>query len=486
MSIGSRGLSAALGLLALPVYVSFLGIEAYGVVGLFASLQVFAAFMDLGLATTLTRELSSVTRERIADGRDLALSFEVAYVAVAVLLGAALVAGAPWVATRWVNVKILESSEVSAALQLGALALACQWPGTLYSAALAGLHRQTELAISTSAFAVVRVALTVFALTHSPSLLSFFSAQVASGLLQTAFTRMQLWRALALTGHRARVRAELLYKSRAFAGGMTAITATSIVLTQVDKVILSYLLPLPDFGVYAVAATLASGLYFLIGPMFSVIYPRLSALWRAGDLQGTRHLYHAGSTAMAALTLPLALVIAFFPSQALFVFTGDDELSRKNGPVLTALILGGALHGTMNMPYAMQLAAGWTRLTIGTNLVAIATLVPLTWWSVQRFGVTGGAVAWLGLNLGYFLCTPQLMHRRLLPGEKLRWYLSDNFYPGSIALGVIAAIWTLHASSASRSISAVQLAAYWALATAITCLALPSLRVEVNRLWKGL
>lgn len=484
-SIGSRGFSALLGLAALPLYVRLLGIEAYGVVGIFASMQVLVAFLDFGLGTTLTRELSGLgrDRDRLVGGRDLAATFETAYVAVAFVIGALLIAAGPMVASRWVNLQSLSAQEVSAALQLAGIALACQWPANLYSAGMSGLHRQTALAVSSSAFAALRVVLSLLALWFSPTLESFFWSQIASSLVQSAGMRNQMWRALALPGHKPTARMELVHRSRGFAGGMTAITITSIVLVQVDKVILSYLLPLSDFGVYFVASSLASGLYILISPVFSVIYPRLSALWSAGDVVGTMGLYHASSQAMAALILPLALVMAFFPREALFVLTGDAALSTSGGPILCALVVGGALNGLMNMPYAMQLAAGWTRLTIATNVVAIAVLVPLTFWSVSLFGVTGGAVAWLCLNAGYFICTPQLMHRRLLRGEKLRWYVQDNLRPALAALAAASIALLVHEASGSRWTTSAQLALYWAAAMAAAMLAVPGIRNEMRKLW---
>jgi O-antigen/teichoic acid export membrane protein len=487
VSIGSRGFSAVLGLLALPLYVRFLGVEGYGVVGLFASVQVLVAFMDLGLATTLTRELAAVghNRKNLAHARSVALTFESAYLCVAVLIGVLLAAAAPLIASRWVNLEALTEDQVSTSLQLAGIALACQWPANLYSAGLAGLHRQTALAVSSSVFSALRVALTLLALCQRPTLDSFFLAQIASAVLQSAGTRVQMWQALRLQGHRAAVRLELLHRSRGFAGGMTAITITSILLIQMDKLILSYLLRLPDFGVYVVASTLATGLYILISPVFSVIYPRLSGLWSAGDVDGSIALYHASSQAMAALILPLALVMACFPREALFVLTADEALSKRAEWILCFLVVGWAFNGFMNMPYALQLAAGWTRLTIVSNIVAISVLVPLTWWSATRFGVAGGAVAWLGLNLGYFIFTPQLMHRRLLPGEKLRWYLHDNLRPAGVALALVAAVRIFHESSPSRWTTAAQLAGYWIALMAATLISLPNMREQARRVFSS-
>jgi O-antigen/teichoic acid export membrane protein len=484
VSIGSRGFAALLGLVALPLYLQFLGVEAYGVIGLFASLQVLVAFMDLGLGLTLTRELAAVGRARheLERGRVVAISFELAYLGLAALIAGMFAAAAPVVALRWVNLEALTAQEVSLSLQLGGVSLACQWPANLYAAGLAGLHRQTALAVSSSALACVRIALGLSALWFVPTLESFFTAQVAASLLQSAVLRVQLWRALALPGHRPKPAMEVLRQSRGFAGSMMIITITSIVLTQMDKLILSHLLQLPDFGVYAVASSLASGLYILITPVFLVVYPRLSAAWSSGDLGELSRLYHASSQFMAMVVLPLALVMVWFPSQSLFVLTGNQALSDQGAAILAFLAMGSALNGLMNMPYALQLASGWTALTIRTNLLAVAVLAPLTWWFAARYGAVGGSFAWLALNLGYFLLTPLLMHQRLLAGEKLRWYAEGIFLAAGPCVLVVALAWVLHQPVASRAGTCAQLALYWLLATAVTLACLPRVRGQARAL----
>lgn len=481
-SIVARGIAALTGLVALPLYVRFLGLEAYGIVGVFASMQVLVAFMDLGLPTTLTRELARLRQHgELGQARSLLLTFELASVCLALLSALLLAAAAPLVASHWVNLETLFAGHVTTALQLGAIALACQWPANLYAAGLAGIHRQTELALSSAVFAVLRVAVSLVALWHKPTLESFFLAQILTAILQSAAMRAQLWRNMRLPGHRAVVAVSLLHRSREFAGGMTAITITSILLMQMDKVILSYLLRLPDFGLYVVASTLATALYILISPVFSVIYPRLAALWSTGDTQSLAQLYHASSQAMAVLVIPLALVMASFPKEALFVLTGDESLSAQAQFVLSLLVVGWALNGIMNMPYALQLASGWISLTIRTNTLAIAALLPVTWWLASQWGVEGGAVSWLALNLGYLVVTPHLVHQRLLPQEKRRWYLEDTLRPGGAALVAVGALWLLHDGDRPRLTTAAQLAFYWAVATGAAALSLSAVLARASR-----
>lgn len=483
-SITGRALTALLALLALPVYVGFLGIEAYGVIGLFASLQVLVAFMDLGLGTALTRQLAaSAEPGSRADARDTALSFEVAYVALAVLAGAVLVFAAPWVATNWVNPTFLTAAEVSRALQLAGLSLACGWPANLYGAGLAGLHRQSQLALSTAGFAALRVGLSVAFLVQVPTLESFFWAQVVASLLQSIAMRRQLWAALALPGHRSQLQWSALRRSGRFAGGMTAITICSIMLVQMDKLILSYLLRLSDFGVYVIAGSVATGLYVLISPVFTVMYPRISALWSANDVAGVTELYHVSSQAMAVLVLPLAAIMACFPARTLFVLTGDAAISQQGAWILVFLVLGAALNGVLNMPYALQLAAGWTGLSVWINAISVVLLAPATWWAATRYGAVGGAAAWGLLNVGYLVITPQLLHRKLLGAEKWRWYGQDVLMPGAVSVSVALALWAVVGDEpGSRLLSLVNLAVCWIVVFTATLGVLTRVRAQVAQL----
>lgn len=488
-SIAARGAAAGLGLLALPVYVHFLGVEAFGVVGLFASLQVLTGFMDFGLTSTITRQLAqcSAARERtwLAQARDLTRTFEWVFLILGGMIALLLASLAPFVASRWVNVQSLSVDEVAWPLQLAAASLACSWPSNLYSAGMAGLNRQVPLAIWSSLFATLRVGLAILFLWSTPTLGSFFLAQLLASVLQSAGARLQLWRELRQTGHRPALRWELLIRSRRFAGGMTLITISGILLSQMDKLILSHLLPLPDFGVYAIAGALAAGLYILIAPVFSVIYPRIAAVWKPGQDAAAASLYHASAQVMAALVMPLAAVLACFPRQALFLLTGDHDLSAQASAMLMFMVLGTACNGIMNIPYALQLAAGWTSLSVWLNFAALAVMGPATWWGATHFGAAGGAAAWALLNLGYVLLTPHLLHSRLLPAEKWNWYAADVLVP-AIASAVPALFLATIYSPAidSRAAALVQLLFAWLVTTGVALACLGHLRgriVEILR-----
>ena len=81
-------------------------------------------------------------------------------------------------------------------------------------------------------------------------------------------------------------------------------------LMQLDKVLLSRLVSLEDFGVYALAGVVASGLYVFLTPLFNVIYPKMSELVAAGNEVKLISFYE--SSTRIFLSLFFYLVLYFF------------------------------------------------------------------------------------------------------------------------------------------------------------------------------
>ena len=93
----------------------------------------------------------------------------------------------------------------------------------------------------------------------------------------------------------------------------------------------------------------------------------------------------------------------------------------------------------MSLPYALQLAHGWTRLSLVINTLLIIILVPAMVLLTSRFGAIGGATAWILMNGVLMMIGVPLTHRRLLKGDAGRWYLTDLMVPAAGALFVVVA-----------------------------------------------
>ena len=428
-----------MGVVFIPVYIALLGIESYGLIGLFASLQAFYFILDMGLSATLNRELARYADSDVPPDqrRDLVRTLECVYWPIGLLIAGATWALSSPVATHWLQPVALTQARTSHAIALIGLSIAMQWPCSLYAGGFRGLERQVTLNAITAVFVTLRSAGVIPILYFlSPTIEMFFLWQVGVGAAQTATMAALFWRILPPGERTPAFRWERLTGIAHFSAGMAGISVLSFFLAYADRIVLSKVLPLDQFGYYTLAAAASAALAPVVQSFFNAIYPRFSNLAAVADRNAISWLYHTSTQLLTVMIASIAAIVALFSHEILLLWSGDPLLVANSGPILSLLIVGVALNGLATLPYALQLAHGWTRLSLFQNAIALTLMLPLTWWLANQFGGRGAATAGILLNLSFVLITVPLMHRRLLRGELRSWYLGDILPPALAAVSV--------------------------------------------------
>jgi O-antigen/teichoic acid export membrane protein len=436
---GWRGL---IGLALVPVYVSYLGVEAYGLVGVFAVMQAWLGLFDAGTRPVLSREMARYgagahDAQSIAD---LLRTVEIISVAIAVTVAGAVLASSGWLASEWLRPDALTLTVVAQAIAImGALA-ALRFIENLYVSALVGLQRQVLENVIGSVFATVRAVGAVAVLAWvSPTIQAFFLWQALVSALAVGTYALAVKRLLPKPELPARFSRKALREIWRFALGMLAITVLALLLTQVDKILLARLLPLENFGYYSLAALIAGILHMLCWPITTAFYPRFTELATSRDEPRLSQSYHFAAQLLTVIVGATAIALIAFADRFLPLWTGDPALSAQIAPLLRVLTIGTLLNGLMWVPYHLQLAAGWTALSIKVNVVAVIVLVPTILQVVPLYGAIGAAWVGVALNASYIVFTIYFMHRRLLPADKWRWYVQDVLMPMLAAVAIAGA-----------------------------------------------
>ena len=481
-NFGGNIWAGLMGLVFVPLYIYFIGIEAYGLVGVFATLLALFGLLDMGLSNTMNREMArlDVQKDKAQDMRDLVRTLEILYWAMALLISASVIALSKFIAYRWINAENLSPRTVQTAIMLMGLCVAFRWPIAFYSGGLMGLQRQVLLNGINVVMATFRGLGAVLILwLVSPTVEAFFSWQIVVSFVHIGLIVFFLWRSLPYAAEAPRFRRELLLNIWQFAAGMTGIGVLSTILTQLDKVILSKMLPLEIFGYYTLAGVVAMTLYRLIGPVFSAIYPRFTQLVSLGDQHGLKELYHTSCQFISVLIFPVGFIIAFFSYDLLLIWTQNQLITENTYLLVSILTCAMVLSGLMYIPYALQLAYGWTRLSIYTNSIAVILLTPLMILMTSQYGAVGGASVHLILNSGYVLIAIHFMHRRLLHHEKWRWYWEDVGVPLVAALSTAGMGRFLIGSQTSQFMMMFYLIIVSIFTLGVTAMATPSTRTWI-------
>jgi len=435
--------SALIGFAVVPLYLKFLGIEAYGLVGFFATTQALLQLLDMGLAPTINREVARYgALGNARDAAPLLHTLTWVYWSIAASIAVLGYGLAPWVATYWLNPVGLSRDAVQQSIMLLTFVVACRWPIGLYQGVLIGAHRLSTAStlnmVMTTIGSVGAVLVLAFV---SPTVQAFFVWQAMVGLAYAVAMRTAAWRAIG--GHvRTRFDGEQIRRVWRFSAGMSGVAISAIVLMQLDKVLLSKILPLESFGRYTLAGVVASGLYILLTPTFNVIYPRLSALVAQGKEHEVAELYSLGTRLLTAVLFPIAAAASVFSYEILLLWTGNPAIAQASSPVVSLFLIGTALNGAMHFPYALQLAYGQTHLPLIINGILLVVLVPLITLLATRYGAVGGAASWAALNAVYLVVGTILTHRVLLRGTGRQWFMRDVISPLIVSALVVGSLGT--------------------------------------------
>lgn len=483
-----QGWTALMGIAFVPLYIKYMGMEAYGLIGVFAILQAWLPLLDMGMTPTLNREMARYTAgvhtpQSICN---LLRSLEIICIAIALSIGIAVWLCAAWLSVNWLRAETLPVDEVAQAISVMGFVAALRFVESLYRGAILGLQKHVLFNVVNALIATLRGAGVLVVLAWvSPTIEAFFLWQAIVSIVAIATLAAVAYWHLPAPGEPSTFSRDALKEVWQFARGMMVITFLSLLLMQTDKLLLSRLLSLEYFGYYTLAASVCGVLYLLAIPIAQSFSPRFTELAARGEVTVLIKTYHQAAQLIAVMVAPAALVLIFFGENLLVVWTGNTLLAHEATPVIALLAIGGAFNALMYAPYMLQLAYGWTSLAVWVNVIAVTLLVPAIIWITPRYGAVGAASVWAVLNVSYVLIAIHFMHRRLLKEEKWHWYLHDVVLPIISALSVVLMSWWAHPSSLGKFAEGAWLFGSGFVALSASAMAAPLLREQAFRWLKG-
>lgn len=438
--------SAGMSIAFVPVYIHYLTIEGYAVIGFFTVMQVWLSLLDLGMTPTLGREMARFSGGAVdaTTIRTLLHSLEVLCLSIAAVICLTLFLLSDFVARHWIQAEHIPAAALSKAVAAMGAVVALRFVEDVYRSALLGLQRQVWFNWANGALATLRYGgVIVILMAVSPTIEAFAFWQVAVSLLAVAVFALKLHGVLPKVSAPIRFSSSALVEIRSFAAGMFGIGLLAVLLTQVDKLLLLKLLPLDQFGYYMLASSVAGAIYLVVGPIVQAAYPvfvQQSTKSREADLAGA---YHKASQLITVSLVPVVFVAVAFPQGLVFAWSGSRDLAAHVAPFLCLLAVGTAINGLLQAPAHLQMAHGWTGLSLRINAAMVIVLVPAIVLLVPKYGGIAAARIWIVLNLLSLFVYVPAMHRRLLINEGRAWFMRDVCLPVCAAMVCLVPAWLL-------------------------------------------
>jgi O-antigen/teichoic acid export membrane protein len=393
--LASKGISAVVGVLSVPLTVRYLGPERYGVWVTISTVLAWVQFADLGLGSGLTNAVATALGQGKQDQirRDISTTFWF-LVGIALALG-----GAYTVAARWIDWQSLfkvrsasAEAEVSAAMAVAIALFLLRFPlsvvDRIYQA-----HQETA---TSNLFA------TVGSVASLVALLVVTRTQGGLVCLVVAFSGTQGLVSFASAGWLVRRRRYLLPSPARFswargrgllAGGglFFLVQLNSLLIFQSGVLIIAHYLGAAQVTPYAVAWRLFTYATLPASLVFPALWPAYAEALAIGDGAWVRRTLRVSLATTSSLTLLLTAFLVTFgrviirtwagpaavPSQALLYWMGVWTVCGTLGINFAALLnaagrlVGQLSYGLANALANVVLAAIWAR-THGINGVIAA------------------------------------------------------------------------------------------------------------------
>jgi O-antigen/teichoic acid export membrane protein len=420
-----------------PFYIKLLGLESYGVINFYTVILTIMYFADGGLSATLNREIARTTDKKYIG--NMLFTIEKVYLAICFFIIIIIFFSSGFIAANWLNSDTIAPEDLRVYISLMGISVAFQLFTTLQSSGLMGLEKQVlsnGIQVSSS---IIRSAFVLVPLYFYPTLLTFFIWQVSMNIIFFFITRYNLWKFIK-TNMSYKFDKQVLKTVGKFAGGMMLMAIISSLNTQIDKLVISKILSLKEFGYYSLAGILSQVPVLIITPIAVAILPRMVKYSENTEKDKLIKLFHVNTFVLSALATSGAMVLFLFTKDFVLIWTHDNLIANVIENVTKVLLIGGVFLSFQYMPYHLAIANGHTKTNVRLGIVAIICIIPSLIFCVKQFGLIGATYTWLSMNifayfyLGYFIIS------KFLKNEFRRWLINGTLIPLIIAIliGVIS------------------------------------------------
>lgn len=422
---------AGIGILILPLYIKYMGAEAYGLVGFFTMLQAFFAMLDLGLTPTISRQSARYHGGALSalEYKQLHRALSLIFYTIAILGGCVLFLSSNYISSSWLKIEELSISEVNLAVQIMAVSVSLRWLCGLYRGVITGAEKLVWLSFYNIIIATLRFILILpimFWLGATPTvfflyqffiaILELFVIYIKSRFLMPSVKEIKEHIGWSFSPVKPILKFSLT---------IAFTSSVWVLITQTDKLILSGILSLTEYGYFTLAVMLAAGIMLLSGPITSAIMPRMARLNAENKNEELISIYKNATQLVTVVAGSASLTIVFCAYSLVFVWTGDEILAAKVAPILKLYAAGYGFLSIGAFPYYLQYAKGNLKYHLIGNIILLLLLLPSLIVVAKRYGAIGAGWVWFLVNAVYLVFWVGYVHSKLEPKLHLNWIFKD-------------------------------------------------------------
>jgi O-antigen/teichoic acid export membrane protein len=447
-------------LVATPFVLRLLGPELYGLFALVQVAVAYLAFADLGMSPASSR-FGAAAHARSDDASEVAVVWTSLVLAAvpSVVVAAALVVWGRLLVVDGLGLRGDLANQGVLALRIASVGFVARAVAEVANTPEVTRMRWDLYVGITSGGILLQTIVVPFVLWAGGGLAGAIGV-ISAVSVATALAHLLVGKRLQPLLWPPRIERRLVRPLASFGGAMVGAHMTSLVLINVDRLLVGRLVSISDVAYYSVAAT-AAGLLNVIP--FAVSHPLLTTfagLEATGVPSETAELYRRLTRLALVVLLPVVALLCVAARPALRVWAGNVYAVHSTAPFYF-LAVGFLFSALGAVPWQLLSASGRADLVFRYHLAELAPYLALAVVLIRAYGIRGAAVAWTIRSIVntalYFRAARRLLPAALGPDrERLRtWFVAA----GSLAVPAGMAIAMSGSGSGSGALVVAVLAA---------------------------
>jgi O-antigen/teichoic acid export membrane protein len=424
--------------LVVPFYLKWLGADAYGLIGIATMVQAWIMLLNAGLAPVAGRQAAQAhggSADWLQTGRFFR-TIDCLLLSASLVIICIVFFSRHWLAEHWLEKNSLGTGTIELSIVLLVATTLIRLASSVSRGVVTNFEEQVWLNINLVIFNSLRFAVSLPIVFLWPNINVLFVWWLLISTLEYLSIQRKISLCMPVQIPYFVFDVTELRKHGKMAATLAVTSGIWIVVTNLDKLLLSGTLSLANYGYFSIATLLASGVLILSQPISQAYQPRLTKAYANGGIDAVCSEFRRCTHWMVLLVFPVGAVIFALPETILFLWTHDRTVAADAANILRGYVLGSTLLAAGSLIYAVQVAIGDVRWHLRGHLIFALILFPTLPWVVIHHGAIGAAWLWAGSNLVLFVVWNAFILKKLVRPLFPRWLLVDSLLPLIISFAI--------------------------------------------------
>lgn len=411
----------------LPYYIKALGIEQFGIYGIFLTLAIWFTVMDLGMSQTIQREISN-DNAASKDIADLIYSIEKIMIIIFSITTILSLFILNYILNKREHNLLLNTNENNLVILFITLMLVLKIYENIYKNIFIGSDNQIQLNVLLVKIQTIKIISFILIINYSElNIIHFFIFQLIALTLNTFLIRRKIFKINNIK--RGKFSILLISKYYKYSLGFTLITLLSLTTNHIDRIVIINYVTLSEYGVYITTLSICSIVHMIALPITQTFGPKLSKAFYSSSLDDFYLNYHAGAYLISILCGMFTMSLILFMDEILHIWISQNEIEDQIKKFIYIILVGNLIGVLTFMPFQALLAKGILKFSIYINIFISIVMIPSTILISKNFEIIGVSYLWLIYNLINFIICIFITARYVIKNQIISWIKNDIALP---------------------------------------------------------